>query len=93
MSFTSAPVDRPLLERLASFCFNHRRSVLVVWILALPASFGVSGALGGKFNDAQGGGGGTESSKAIDVFSREFPEGKAQSNGEAGEIVFQVDGG
>ncbi len=90
---SSLPANRPLLERMGSFCFNHRRIVLLVWILALPASFGVSGALGGKFNDAQGGGGGTESSKAIDVFSREFPEGKAQSNGEAGEIVFKVDGG
>ena len=67
MSTSSATATRPLLERMASFCFNHRRIVLLVWILALPASFGVSGALGGKFNDAQSGGGGTESAKAIHV--------------------------
>ena len=93
MSSTSEPSKPPLLERLASWCFNHRRIVLVVWLLALPASFGVSGALGGKFDDGQGGGGGTESSKALDVFSREFPQGKAQASGESGEIVFKVDAG
>ncbi len=53
----------------------------------------VSGALGGKYNDSQGGGSGTESSKALDVFSREFPQGKAQASGESGEIVFKVDAG
>ncbi len=92
---TTSPVAerRPLLDRMASWCYNHRRIVLLVWILALPASFAVSGALGGKFNDTQASGDGTESSKAVEVFSREFPQGKAQSNGEAGEIVFKVDAG
>ncbi len=90
---TSTLPTRTFLDRLASWCFRHRRVVVLIWILALPSSFAVSGALGGKFNNSQGEGGGTESSKAIEVFSREFPQGEAQSNGEAGEIVFRVDDG
>ena len=93
-------VDRDLavanqsgLERLASWCHHHRRLVLLIWILALPATFALSGALGGKFNDRQTGGAGTESSKALDVFSRELPQATAESRGEAGEIVFKVDDG
>ena len=93
MNTSSAPQSRPLLERLSSWCFNHRRWVLLVWVLALPASFAISGALGGKTNDSQDGGSSTESSKAVALLRREFPEAEAQSNGESGEIVFQVAGG
>jgi putative drug exporter of the RND superfamily len=82
----------PLLDRMASWCFNHRRIVVLLWILALPAMFVISSALGGKSNDAQGGNG-TESSKAVEIFAREFPQGKAQTDGQAGEIVFKVDAG
>jgi putative drug exporter of the RND superfamily len=91
---TEQSKQKPFLERLASWCFKHRRLVLLTWVFALPASFMVSGALGGKFNEGQGGSSGdTESSKAVNVFSREFPQGKAQARGELGEIVFKVDGG
>ena len=67
--------------------------MLLLWILALPASFVISGALGGKTNDSQDGGSGTESSRAVDLLRREFPQAEAQSNGEGGEIVFQVTAG
>ncbi len=93
MNAPSATPTRPLLERTASWCFNHRRIVLLLWILALPASFAISGALGGKTNDSQDGGSGTESSKAVDLLRREFPQAEAQSKGEGGEIVFQVKAG
>jgi putative drug exporter of the RND superfamily len=89
---TSLSTGGPLLDRMASWCFNHRRIVVLLWILALPAMFVISGALGGKSNDAQGGNG-TESSKAVEIFAREFPQGKAQTDGQAGEIVFKVDAG
>ena len=85
--------DRPLLERLASWCHRHRRLVVLLWVLALPASFVVSGALGGKFNDRQNGGGGGDSAKALAIFTRELPQAEAQSNGQAGEVVFKVPGG
>ena len=82
------------IERLASWCFNHRRIVVVLWVIALPLSFSISGALGGKFNNSQNAGAGkTESSKALAVFTREFPVAAASASGEAGEIVFEVPGG
>ena len=88
-----SPAKRPLLERIASTCFRRRRIVLVIWLLALPAAFAVSGALGGKFDDAQGGGSTTESAKATALIEKEFPQIKAQTNGQTGEIVFQVPAG
>jgi putative drug exporter of the RND superfamily len=81
------------IERVASWCHRRRRLVLLIWVLALPASFVISGALGGKFNDRQGGGGNTESNKALKVFNRELPQAAAESNGQSGEVVFQVPGG
>ena len=88
-----SPAKRPLLERIASTCFRRRRIVLMIWLLALPAAFAVSGALGGKFDDAQGGGSNTESAKATALIEKEFPQIKAQTNGQTGEIVFQVPAG
>ncbi len=82
-----------MLERLASFCHRHRWWVLVLWIVALPASFVVSGALGGKFDTSQGGGGGTESEKASEILSKEFPTAKDDAQGRSGDIVFQVKDG
>ena len=81
------------LERLASFSFRHRRIVVLVWVLALPLSFALSGAIGGKFNDRQQTGNGTESSKAFAILQREFPQAASQANGESGEVVFKVPGG
>ncbi len=82
-----------MLERLASFCHRHRRVTVLLWVLALPASFVVSGALGGKLDSGQGGGNNTESSKATAVLAREFPSARAAARGESGEVVFQVKGG
>ena len=79
-----------MLERLASFCHRHRRVVVLLWVLALPASFVVSGALGGKLDSGQGGGDNTESSKATAILAREFPSARAAARGESGEVVFQV---
>jgi len=82
-----------VLERLASFCHRHRRVVVLLWVLALPASFVVSGALGGKLDSGQGGGNNTESSKATAILAREFPSARAAARGESGEVVFQVKSG
>ena len=83
-----------MLERLASYCHRHRRVVVLLWVLALPAAFVVSGALGGSFDTSQGGGDdNTDSSKAVNILAREFPQAKAESNGESGEVVFQVSAG
>ncbi len=82
-----------MLERLASFCYRQRRWVVLVWVLALPASFMLSGALGGKLDTGQGGGGSSESSKATEILAREFPAARAESRGESGEVVFQVTNG
>ena len=86
-------LGRSWLERVASWSFRHRRIVVTLWIIMLPIAFIVSGAIGGKFNNRQTGGKGTEASLANTVFTREFPEAKAQSIGETGDVVFQVPAG
>ncbi len=86
-----------MLERLASFCFHRRRYVLIAWILALPLAFGLAGAFGGKFDTGQGGGlKNADSTRALDLVAKAFPESVGQIDGRSGDIVFEVakaDGG
>jgi putative drug exporter of the RND superfamily len=79
-----------MLERLGSFCFRRRRSVVVAWILALPLAFVLSGVVGGEFAAQQTSNIDADSQRAIDLLQREFPEMASQGRGETGEIVFEV---
>jgi putative drug exporter of the RND superfamily len=80
-----------MLERLASFCFRKRRYVVAVWILALPAMFALSSAIGGEFSQKQGGDlKGVDSERAYELIAKAFPESVGQAAGESGEIVFEV---
>ena len=54
-----------MLERLASYCYRHRRLVVLLWVLALPASFALSGAIGGKFSSQQNSGIKSDSTSAL----------------------------
>ena len=81
-----------MLERLASYCFNRRRYVLVAWILALPLAFVLAGAFGGTFDTGNGGGNlpNADSTRALTLVKKAFPQATGQANGRSGEIVFEV---
>ncbi len=79
-----------MLERLASFSYRRRRLVLLLWIIALPASFALSSAIGGKFSTQQTSGIKADSTRALDVLSRDFPQAAGQGRGESGTVVFEV---
>ena len=80
-----------MLERLASFCFNRRRYVLLAWIIALPLTFAISGAVGGTFSSQQGGGmKDSGSQRATDLLNKSFPQMAGQAGERSGSIVFEV---
>ena len=80
-----------MLERLASFSFRRRRYVLAVWLLALPLTFAISGAVGGTFSNNQGGGmKSSDSQRAVDLLNKSFPEMAGQAGDRTGSIVFEV---
>jgi len=82
-----------MLERVASYCYRHRRLVVLLWVLALPASFALSGAIGGKFSSQQNSGIKSDSTSALNVLKRDFPQAAGQGTGESGTVVFEVPGG
>ena len=82
-----------MLERLASYCYRHRRMVVLIWVLALPASFILSSAIGGKFSTQQNSGIKSDSTNALTVLKRDFPQAAGQGTGESGTVVFEVPGG
>ena len=80
-----------MLERLASFCFNRRKLVLAAWILILPITFGISGAIGATYSDGNGGNlKNAESQKAVDLLNTAFPKTAGQAGDRNGQIVFEV---
>ena len=80
------PAARTWLGRLAQTCYDHRRRVVVVWIVALVAliafgAFIVTGRFDNKLS-----GGHSESKTAQDLLSARFP-GQA---GDPADIVFHT---
>src|SRR5450432_3629021 len=72
-----------MLQRLAAWCYRHRRRVLVLWIVAL---IGVS-VLGSKVGSTFSQGfslSGTESQQAADLLKSRFPA----RAGDEGQVVF-----
>jgi putative drug exporter of the RND superfamily len=76
-----------LLKRLARFCYDRRRYVLVAWLLGLVLVTGLSKAAGGKsatnFTLP-----GTESQRAFDLLKQNFPA----RSGDTADIVFAASG-
>ena len=70
------------LARIAGRVTAHRRTVVIGWVLLLIAALGASGAVGSKFS-SNFSLPGTESQRAADLLSRQFP---AQA-GDADQIV------
>ncbi|MEP7054018.1 MAG: MMPL family transporter [Actinomycetota bacterium] len=77
-----------MLVRLADWCYRKRRLVVVLWIAALVASFGLSSAFGGAFR-ADYMAPGSESKAALDLLKDKFP----QKAGDTLQVVFKADGG
>lgn len=72
------------LERIGSWCYRHRRRVVVLWIVLVIAILGASRAAGGHFAD-QRGLPGTQSQNAYDILNSKFP----QAAGDSADIVFE----
>src|SRR4051812_30659658 len=79
---------RWVLERLARWCYGHRRRVLVLWLVALIGFSVIGSAAGGKW-EASFRLPATESKRAFDLLEKRFP---AQA-GDTGKIVFKADRG
>jgi len=74
------------LASFARWCFVHRRAVLAVWLIALIGVFGVSQLTGSAYNNSYNSLPGTDSAKAQQVLTRDFP---AQA-GDSDQIVVQA---
>src|SRR4051794_31891692 len=73
---------------LARWSVNHRRLVIVGWIIALVAFMGASHSAGNKFaNNLTLPG--TDSTRGVDLLKSSFPS----ASGDQDQIVFHTDGG
>src|SRR5918995_3117321 len=79
-----APPPPGPLARLADLTFRRRWAVLAVWVVALVAAFGASGAAGDWAADYSTPG--SESKAAAQLLQERFPE----RNPETVEVVWQV---
>jgi len=69
---TSEPSGDTTLSRLAGWCFDHRRTVLVAWILVAAAVIGAAVSLGSQFSDNYSSAS-LASQRAQNVLSTRFP--------------------
>jgi RND superfamily putative drug exporter len=83
--------SRPaLLARIGGWCFDHRLAAVGVWVLALVAVFGASGAIGPHYDgvlDIPD----SDSADGFDVLEQHFPD--LGVGGLQGTIVFRADQG
>src|SRR5690242_5962362 len=71
---TRGPFSRRIpMAAFARWCFNHRLSVIGIWIALLIAVSGASMAAGTSYSDAFDLPG-TESTKALDLLQKSLPE-------------------
>jgi RND superfamily putative drug exporter len=75
----------PILARLGTWSFRHRRRAIVAWLLLLIAVTGMARAAGSAFRDDFSGGN-PQSQQAQDLLSRTFPA----DAGDRAEIVFHA---
>jgi putative drug exporter of the RND superfamily len=77
----------PILARIASWSFIHRRRVIAAWLLLLIAVTGIGRAAGSAFRDDFSGGN-PQSQQAQNLLARKFPA----DAGDRAQIVFQAPG-
>jgi RND superfamily putative drug exporter len=78
-----------MFARLGSWCHDHRKRVVVLWVLALLAIGGVSGAIGTDFKEDFNGPD-VESQAGFDILNEHFG---GQGAGLTGTIVFRAEQG
>jgi len=69
---TSEPSGDTTLSRLSGWCFDHRRTVLVAWILVAAAVIGTAVSFGSQFSDNYSSAS-LASQRAQNVLSARFP--------------------
>ncbi len=79
-----------MLARLGPWCFDHRRSVLALWIAALIIGNGVAGGIGNAYRQDFSLDG-FESTEGFTLVETEFADGSGSP--QSGQIVFQADQG
>src|SRR6202043_3065893 len=76
------------MSKLARWCFQHRKWVVGLWLLATVAVIGVSthegSAFGGSFSLPS-----TDSQAAVNLLTKNFPS----ASGEGDQVVIQATGG
>jgi putative drug exporter of the RND superfamily len=77
----------PILARIASWSFIHRRRAIAAWLLLLIAVTGIGRAAGSAFRDDFSGGN-PQSQQAQNLLARKFPA----DAGDRAQIVFQAPG-
>jgi RND superfamily putative drug exporter len=75
--------------RLGGWCHDHRRIVLVGWVLALFVAGGILGSVGSAYR-ADFNLPNVESRQGLDVLKKDFG---GQGTGESGTVVFRADAG
>ena len=81
-----AAAEDTRLGRLSGWCFDHRRLVLVLWLVALVVFGAASSTVGTKFSDSFGGSG-SESARAQTLLEKRFPA----HSGATVDVVFHAD--
>src|SRR5262245_48367910 len=79
---------RSRIARVGSWCFNHRRVVFAIWLLALIAVTGLGRVAGDRFTDNLNGGS-TQAEQARTLLQQRFPA----YAGDAADVVFQSSSG
>ncbi|MEA2828668.1 MAG: putative drug exporter of the superfamily, partial [Actinomycetota bacterium] len=78
-----------MFGRLGGWCHDHRRIVLVGWVLALFVAGGILGSVGSAYR-ADFNLPNVESRQGLDVLKKDFG---GQGTGESGTVVFRADAG
>ena len=73
------------MSRLGRWCFEHRKKVVAIWLLAIVVIVGVSVAAGSSFNSNQSLPG-TDSQAAATLLTQNFPA----ASGEGDQVVIQA---
>ena len=81
----SSSSQRGVLARLAGWSYDHRRKVLVVWLVVLVAVSVLSQVVGSDYQDKFSGGN-AESQRAQDLLKERFPA----RAGDPADIVFRT---
>ena len=81
----AVPIEQTLLGRLAGWCYDRRRTVLVLWLVGIIAISVLAGIVKGVFQDDFGGGN-SESQQTLHLLQKRFPA----LAGDPAQVVFKT---